>query len=434
MVQNINEINIEKVIEKGLERTYFEVPFDVPENVSKIEVSYSYKRRDITENELGDIFNKEINVVDIAIMDESKSFRGWSGSERLYFYITENEATPGYVRGIVNKGEWAIILGAYKIQEEGCIVNINIKFTPKERMLLKGDLHMHSTHSDGKYDVADIINIAKLHGMEFIFLTDHNTFSQCDYIVTSDSLVVMPGMEWTHYKGHCNFLGVRNPIKNFISNDKDKTVEIMKEAKANGALITLNHPNCPYCGWKWGFDVPFDAVEVWNGPIKKYEYDAVQWWNSKLIDGERIPIVGGSDSHKNELFRMIGIPTTFLYSSSKGQSDILKAIKNGHTFVSYTVSGPIIEFSVGDAIMGDCINLKENQIGLVKIQNLGFKDEIKLISDKGIEKIFSIQDESTKTFTFHVEERLFYRIEVWREIIPHMTELVSISNPIYIGL
>jgi hypothetical protein len=244
----------------------------------------------------------------------------------------------------------------------------------------------------------------------------------------------MPGMEWTHYNGHCNFLGVKNPIKNFVSNDKDKTLEIMKEAKANGALITLNHPFCPYCGWKWGFDVPFDAVEVWNGPIKKSEYDAVQWWNSKLIGGERIPIVGGSDSHKNELLRMIGTPTTFLYSNSRGRSDILKAIKSGHAFVSYTANGPTIEFSVGDAIMGDSIELKDNQIGLVNIQNLGFKDEIKLISGKGIEKTYIIQDESTKTFTFHVEGKVFYRIEVWREVIPHMTALVSISNPIYIGL
>ncbi|MBC2582304.1 CehA/McbA family metallohydrolase [Clostridium sp. DJ247] len=431
---SIQELNIERLIAKSEEKTYFEIPFKVPENVSKLEVSYSYKRRSISESETGDIFNKEINVVDIAIMDESKSFRGWSGSERLYFYITENEATPGYVRGIINEGEWAIILGAYKIQEEGCIVNVNIKFTPKERVLLKGDLHIHSIHSDGKYDVSDVINLAKLHGMDFIFLTDHNTFSQCDGIVTSDSLVVLPGMEWTHYNGHCNFLGVKNPIKNFVSNDKDKTVEIMKEAKAKGALITLNHPYCQNCGWKWGFDVPFDAVEVWNGPIKKSEYDAVQWWNSKLIAGERIPIVGGSDSHKNELFRMIGTPTTFLYSNSRGQSDIIKAIKNGHAFVSYTANGPIIEFSVGDAIMGDCIDLKENQTGLVKVQNVGFKDEIKLISDKGIEKMYSIHDENTKTFSFHIEERVFYRVEVWREIIPHMTALVSVSNPIYIRL
>lgn len=431
-LQNIKEVNIEKLIGKERARTYFEVPFNVPENVSKIEVSYSYKRRDITVNETGDVFNKEINVVDIAIRDESVTFRGWSGSERLYFYITENEATPGYVRGIINEGEWAIVLGAYKIQKEGCSVSINIKFTLKERMLVKGDLHMHSIHSDGKYSVDEIINIAKLHGMDFIFLTDHNTFSQCDYINTNDSLVVIPGMEWTHYNGHCNFLGIKNPIKNFVSNDKDKTVEIMNEAKSSGALITLNHPCCPNCGWKWGFDVPFDALEVWNGPMKKAEYDAIELWNSRLIQGEVIPVVGGSDSHRNELFRMIGIPTTFLYCDSRGQSDIINAIKKGHAFISYTADGPIIELSVGDTIMGDCVDFKENEEGFAKIEKLCFEDEIKLISDQGIEKIFNIKDESTKTFNFNIEKRKFYRIEVWRKINSEIFILVSLSNPIYV--
>jgi hypothetical protein len=429
---NVQEINFERLITKDKEKTYFEIPFSIPLNVSKLEVSYTYKRRDITENEVGDVFNKEINVIDIAIRDESKSFRGWSGSERLYFYITENEATPGYVRGNINDGEWALILGAYKIEEEGCLVSINIKFTPKERVLLKGDLHMHSEHSDGKYDVDNVVNMAKLHGMDFIFLTDHNTFSQNEYIRSSDSLVVMPGMEWTHYKGHCNFLGVKSPIKNFVANDKEKTVEIMQEARKSGAFITLNHPFCRYCGWKWGFDVPYDAVEIWNGSMKDSEIDAVEWWHSKLVEGERIPIVGGSDSHKNEMFRMIGGPTTFLYSNSKGQSDIIRALKEGHGFVSYTANGPVIDFSIGNAIMGDVIEIHEEQIASVRVSNLSLGDEIKLISDKGIEETYKVTNENIKAFKFETNECKFYRLEVWRQVIPGAKMMVSISNPIYI--
>lgn len=429
---NIKVVNIEKLIDKNREKTYFEIPFNLPDNVSKIEVSYAYKRRNIREKENGDVINNEINVIDMAIRDESGSFRGWSGSERLHFYLTENQATPGYIKGIMNEGEWALILGAYKVQEEGCLVNINMKFTLKERILLKGDLHMHSVHSDGKYDVKNIMNLAKLHGLDYIFLTDHNTFSQNDYIKSSDSLVVMPGMEWTHYNGHCNFLGVKSPVKNFVANDKKKVVEIMEEARNSGALITLNHPFCRFCGWKWGFDVPYDAVEIWNGPMKDSELDAVEWWNSKLVEGEIIPIVGGSDSHKDELFRMIGTPTTFLYSDSKAPSDIIKAIKNGHGFVSYIFNGPIIELSIGDSIMGDCVDLQEKQEGLIKVSDLVTNDEIRLISDKGIEKTCKVLDESTKNIKFNVENRKFYRIEVWREVIQQNSMLSAISNPIYI--
>lgn len=426
------EKNIEILIDKRKERTYFEVPFEVPENVCKMEVSYSYKRRDIHADELGNVCNSEINIIDIAIRDESMSFRGASGSERLYFYITENEATPGYIKGAIGKGNWAIILGAYKVQEEGCTVKINVKFTYKERVLLKGDTHVHSVHSDGKYDVENNINMAKLYNMDFLFLTDHNTFSQNEYAGSSDGLVVLPGMEWTHYEGHANFIGIEKPIKYFVSNDKETTISILNEARKNGATVILNHPFCRSCPWKWGFDVPFDAVEIWNGPIKDADYDAINWWHKRLTEGDIIPIVGGSDSHKNELFRMIGTPTTFLYSDSRGYSDIINAIKKGHSFISYTQNGPIIDFSIGSSILGDCISYRAGLKGKAVIQNLASGDKIKLISDKGDEALFEITNLNTKVLDFEVKKRLFYRIEVWREVIPKLPSLVSISNPIYI--
>lgn len=182
-----------------------------------------------------------------------------------------------------------------------------------------------------------------------------------------------------------------------------------------------------------GFDVPFDAVEIWNGPMKKSEYDAIEWWNLKLVNGEILPIVGGSDSHKNELSRIIGAPTTFIYSDSRGKSDILRAIRSGHVFISYNVNGPIIEFSIGNAIMGDCVSFREKQTGLVRVHNVCHNDIIKLITERGIEKTYEVLEESTKAFSFKIDERKFYRIEVWREALPQMPVLVSIANPIYIS-
>lgn len=47
-------------------------------------------------------------------------FRGWTGSERLDFFITENEATPGYLPGPLLAGRWHLLLGLYKIGDRGC--------------------------------------------------------------------------------------------------------------------------------------------------------------------------------------------------------------------------------------------------------------------------------------------------------------------------
>jgi len=426
------KISMNMIIDKTREKSYFEVPFEVPSNAAKIEVFYAYARMNRRQDENGDEYQDEINIIDLGIRDEGGNFRGASGSERLNFYITENEATPGYIQGVINAGTWAVVLGAYKIQASGCKVEINVVITLKEKVLLRGDLHMHSTHSDGKYGVDDVIKMARLHNLDYIFLTDHNTYSQNDCITSSDSLVVMPGMEWTHYNGHSNFLGVKRPIHNFISNDKETTVKIMHEAQENGAFVVLNHPFCRFCPWEWGFDVPYDAVEIWNGPIKDADYDAIRWWDSCLAKGKRVPAVGGSDSHKNELFRMVGTPTTFVYSDSRGQSDILRALRDGHAFISYTPDGPSIDLSVGDVIMGGCITYKDGQKGHAAISRVLTGDKIRLISDKGLETEVAVDGQSIKTLDFEIEKRKYYRVEVWRELLPNLNTLAAISNPIYV--
>ncbi|GAJ18037.1 unnamed protein product, partial [marine sediment metagenome] len=41
----------------------------------------------------------------------------------------------------------------------------------------KGELHVHSYHSDGKNSVEEIVEAAKEEKLDFIALTDHNTIS-----------------------------------------------------------------------------------------------------------------------------------------------------------------------------------------------------------------------------------------------------------------
>ncbi len=82
---------------------------------------------------------------------------------------------------------------------------------------------------------------------------------------------MLPGSEWTHYKGHAGFLGVAQPYKgSFVSNSLAETQARLKEAQSLGAMVVLNHPFCPQCPWLWGFEaVAHDAVEVWNGVMSE---------------------------------------------------------------------------------------------------------------------------------------------------------------------
>lgn len=423
------EISMEVLLDQPM---IHEIPFEVPQNVDVLQVFYTYKRYEKYIEKSGDEYNRELNVVDLGVYDEQGHFRGTSGSERAGFLITENEATPGYIRGPVNAGKWTVVLGASKVQTDGCQLNLCFRFSFKQGVLLKGDLHVHSIHSDGRYTVDELLSAARLHGLDYVFLTDHNTYAQNEQLPCTHYLAVMPGMEWTMFHGHANFLGVQNPVQRFIADDKVTAVRTLDEARQNGAFVVLAHPFDTSCPWKWGFDVPFDAVEVWNGPFKPTDYKAVQWWHERLCQGERIPIVGGSDFHRDELFRIVGTPTTFLYSDSRGCSDIMAALRKGRAFIGFSPDSPQIALSALNAIMGDCLAYAGGVKGVVRVAGVSRGDRIVLISDQGQEMESVVEDQSVKQLEFVMEKRKFYRVEVWREFLPGITLLAALSNPLYI--
>lgn len=427
------DTSIDLTIDPSQEKTYFEVPFEMPRNVARFELRYRYRRGEPTDAGTGGVALRELNAVDLALQDEKGRFRGASGTERLCVYLTENEATPGYIPGQLGAGKWAVVFGAYKIQPGGCPVTIELRFTFRKTVLLRGDLHVHSVHSDGKYTVDDILRTARLHGLDYIFLTDHNNYVQNDRLSSSDALVVLPGMEWTHYRGHANFLGVRRPVTDFWSNDRQKTAAVLAQARENGAMVVLNHPFDPSCGWKWGFDVPFDAVEIWNGPIKAADTAAIEWWHAQLCAGMRIPAVGGSDFHRAEMFRQIGTPCTYIYSASRGCSDILDALRRGRCFVAYSPEGPVVELTAGGSVMGDTVDNPPARGGCLTVRQARPGDIFRLITDRGVEYEETNRDAVEKRIPFSIETRRFYRAEVWREFGPQMTRLAAITNPLYIG-
>ena len=88
--------------------------------------------------------------------------------------ISETDATPGYNPCSLVPGRWQIIVGAYKVAPGGVNVTYEITFTFKRLRLLKGDLHTHTVGSDGVFTAAELGRRARLHGLDFLAITDHN--------------------------------------------------------------------------------------------------------------------------------------------------------------------------------------------------------------------------------------------------------------------
>ncbi|MGB8452916.1 MAG: hypothetical protein WCD89_11380 [Anaerocolumna sp.] len=109
----------------------------------------------------------------------------------------------------------------------------------------------------------------------------------------------------------------------------------------DGALLVLEHPFCPNCDWKWGMEhFNYDVIEVWNGALPTASnLVCMDWWHKQLLDGKRIPVIGGSDFHRPEVARLIGSPCSCVYVMSNSPEDILYAIRSGNCITMFT-NGP----------------------------------------------------------------------------------------------
>lgn len=426
-------IKIDLFINKEKEGLYFDLPFETPEGVQRIDVRYSYERHRTTIAD-GITKKEEINIIDLAICSESGEFVGASGSDRDHIWVSEYDSSDGYAPVETKKGTWNIIVGAYKINGIGVKVTYEITFEFKERVLLKGDCHAHTTGSDGILPVDGLEKAAISSNLDFIFVTDHNNYYHDPAIRSSKALTVIPGVEWTHFKGHANMLGVDRAFKGkYYANDIEGVRKIFDEAKNNGAIVVINHPFDWCCGWKWGIEnVKYDCIEAWNGTIKQSDMECIQWWHNKLCSGERIPIIGGSDFHRFENFGMVGHPTTCVYSMSRGKTDIINAILHGHSYITFQPQAPAVDMHCKDGFMGDVVPFEEGLNISFDFSSVNAGDIIKIYSSSGVEKEITVSESGGMNFEIEAKARAFYRAEIYRKLLPNLPPMLClVTNPIY---
>ena len=177
----------------------------------------------------------------------------------------------------------------------------------------KGDLHGHTLHSDGKWDVPDFVAHARARGLDFVTLTDHNTVSGLAQIdrLASAGLLTMGGIELTTHYGHCLALGTRQWLEWRANSHAGVTMPAIAANVTNhGALFVIAHPmapgdpGCTGCRWEYPEMRPGNAslIEIWNSPWSDYNEEGLaafcQWAGSAWRDERRrLVMTGGSDIH-----------------------------------------------------------------------------------------------------------------------------------------
>jgi hypothetical protein len=410
----------------------------MPAGVESLSLAYRYERHhESVEGKEGFVARREINIIDLGLIALDGTQVGASGSDKTEVRVSETDATPGYRPCCLVPGEWRILLGAYKVAPAGVTVCYELTFTPKRSRLFKGDLHVHTLASDGVLSVAELAQHALRHGLDFLAITDHNQMVSADSLPRLPGLTLIPGIEWTHFKGHATFLGVDRPYDEpFFANSPQEVRARFDSARARGAFIAVCHPFDELCPFQFDLDsLPFDCLEIWNGPMREANLRAVGLWHGLLTAGRTIPVCGGSDYHRSQLFLFPGGPTTCVHAMSASPADILAGLRQGHAYLTFAPNGPALEMTAGEALPGDSVpfpRVKEIQIAA---SGLLAGDVLQVTTGCGSTPLLKAGTDGRFEGTYTMEGAGFARVEIWRGFAPGLPLLPAlISNPIYFSL
>ena len=353
------------------------LPFDVPEGIAELTVSYAYSGKGSREP-----YAPSGNQLDIGVLGpggtpfpSERGFRGWSGTARETFRIGSDSATPGYIPGPITPRRWHVMLGAHELLPEGTDYEVTVTLTPgpvaqdgilfhgQDAILptpralrsgpawFSGDLHCHTHHSDGKGSLETLLERAREARLDFLAVTEHNTISHYPELAayTGEDLLLIPGQEVTTYRGHANVWGCDRWL-DFRARTPDDMAWLVEQAHLSGALISINHPKYDGPDWELGQDFAVDCVEAWQAPWFVSNHESLAFWERMLNAGRRVPCVGGSDCHVaaspyEQGVPFLGQPTTWVWAEELSMRAILDAIRAGHVHISSGPDGPHVQFA-----------------------------------------------------------------------------------------
>lgn len=320
-----------------------EVPFEVGTHQDSVEVTLAYDR--------------EAAVIDLGC-DGAAGWRGWSGGARDRFVIRRDAATPGYLPGELESGDWKVILGLYQVPVEPLDVTVTIEMpassevppepiaatstttvraserrlpAPRGLTWFAGDFHSHTTHSDGEQSPSELAALAADNGLDFLAVTDHNTTSHhacLPRVGATHGITLLPGQEVTTARGHANAFGDIGWVD--FREHPDRWVT---DVAARGGLLSVNHPLQDEWAWQHPLATLPPALELWHitwflKPTATAPWALLARWRSDAI------LLGGSDYHHPRHQYPPGTPVTWVAATDRSPEALLDAARAGRTAIT----------------------------------------------------------------------------------------------------
>ena len=357
-------------------------PFVVPANTGQLDLHFHFAPHHA---------QAMTNWITLTLFDPH-GFRGaghrYGDSHRLRLDATS--ATPGYLPGPLPAGEWQVQIDTHMImpgepvhywldvtltESAGAEQYPIVPASARPNLPLRGpgwyrgDLHSHTHHSDaGERTVAQLVQSAREAGLDFVFLTDHNTtagLAQIDALASAE-LLTAGGIELTTFWGHALCLGTRTWVDWRMHPGDGQMPRLAAAAYANEQVFIIAHPQavgdpaCTGCNWRFGEMMPGNArlVEIWNGPwdCDSNNEAALSLWYDWLNQGRRLTATAGTDTHSAQDYTTRS-GFNVVYAEALTEAALFKALLAGHLYLS---AGPQLTFEARAAsgqtwISGDTV-------------------------------------------------------------------------------
>lgn len=490
-------------------KTYQLQPFDVDPVTERIEVAYTWSElgqlpaTPLTETTI------DLGLWDADGFLDPAGFRGWSGSrqgridrEQAPVFIESDSAERGYVPGLIEPGTWFVELGIAAVSPEGAEWRVMVQclaadteakpppdpvdpthVANPEPGWYHGDFHMHAFHSNPNApDFAGTVEQAREAQLDFLMITEYVTGRHWNTLGATQranpDLVIWPGREIITYFGHVNTLGETPGVLEYRHGFMDVNIrEIQDASLAAGALFQVNHPTsfpgpvfenfCRGCEFELGDEIDWnrvDTIEAVNGPMLANSTDiglpaipgqiqnpfvttAIRLWEERLLAGNKITAVSGSDSKGVDApaergRKGYGSSATAVLADNLSRPALTEGIQAGHVYIrTLGVAGsPELEMTVtagqqtgtfGDSLTAETATLEVRVTGgqgqLLKLYQNGLPVPLAVVPILG-----DPFTHSQPIFRLPLTEGslgTFWRIETFD---PLQQVITTIGNPVFL--
>ena len=197
---------------------------------------------------------------------------------------------------------------------------------------LKGNLHTHTTRSDGNLPPQETILAYKALGHDFIMFSDHDTFTDPAEF-DNHGLTIIPGCEITAggpHLLHVNACKAVEPLE-----DRQRVID---HINSNGGFAICNHPN-----WLETFNhcdqsfletwQGYAGIEIYNGVTRRAEGSplATDRWDRLLSAGRRVWGYANDDNHRDH---DRNVAWNVVDSKENSVAAIVSALRTGRFYAS----------------------------------------------------------------------------------------------------